>query len=82
MTIQSGDAAAHEKRRRHESPAQRAPRMEPAMTAKDERNISLKLSGLPTAKAAPDFQDHYDLKKAAATRGGHAPRGKNLCHQQ
>jgi hypothetical protein len=79
---QSGDAAPQQKRRRHKRSAQRAPGMESAMAAKDDRNISLKLGGLPTAQAAPDLQDHCDLKKAAAPRGGDAPRGKNLCHQQ
>lgn len=78
----AGDAASQQKRGSHECSTQRAARVEPAMAAKDDRDISLQLGGLPTTQAAPDFQDHYDLKKAAATRGGHAPRGKNLCHQQ
>lgn len=52
------------------------------MAAKDNRNVSLQLGGLPTSQAAPDLQDHYDLKKAADSRGSHAPGGKNLCHQQ
>ena len=78
----SGDAASQQKRGRYECSAQRASRMEPAMAAKDDRDISLQLGGLPTTQAAPDLQDHCDLKEAAAPRGGYASRGKNLCHQQ
>jgi len=79
---QSGDTASQQKRGRHECSTQPAPGMEPAMAAKDDRNVSLQLGGLPTPQAAPDLQDHYDLKKAAASCGGHAPGGTNLCHQQ
>jgi hypothetical protein len=77
---QPGDAAAHQKRRRHESPAQRAPGIEPAMAAKDERYVSLQLGRLPSGQATPDLEDHCNFKQAAAPSGGQATRSENLRH--
>jgi hypothetical protein len=79
---QPGDAAAHQKRRRHESPAQRAPGIEPAMASKNERDVSLQLGRLPSGQATPDLEDHCHLKEAAASGCSHAARRKNLRHQQ
>lgn len=77
---QPSNAASQQERRRYESRTQRAPGMESAMAAKNDRDISLQRGGLPTAQAAPDLQNHRDLKEAAAPRGGHAARSKNLRH--
>jgi hypothetical protein len=79
---QPGNAASQQKRGRHECSTQRAPGIEPAMPAKDDRDVSLQLCRLPTAQAAPDLQDHRQFKQAAAPRGGYTARGKDLCQQQ
>jgi hypothetical protein len=79
---QTNDATSQQKRGRHECSAQRATGMEPAMAAKDGRDIPLKLGWPPARQAAPDLEDHCNLKKAAAACCGHASRCKNLRHQQ
>jgi hypothetical protein len=78
----SSDAASEQKRGCHKRRAQAAPGIEPAVAAKRDCDIPLKLSLLPTSQAAPDRQYHRHLKQAAGPRGGEASRGENLREQK
>jgi hypothetical protein len=63
---QSRDATGQQERRCHESGAQSASRIEPAVASERHHDIPLKIGSLPPRKAAPDFSYHGYFKKATA----------------
>ena len=75
---QPGDATSQKERRCDKSRPQPASRVEPAVAAEGDHDVSMKLDRAPTRKAAPDLLHHGYFEQTAAAGACKAASRKNF----